>query len=419
MQANYLDAEILKSEKKRLEVFIGFLLTTTLVTIFIQFSHYQILRDTFKNPVSYPLIIIATVSMVITFMIGRRWVIQLQKHNRKLPRKYYWYTVLLEVFIPSAWLVVASQVEETSALLDSPIIFLYYILIIVSPLHLDFWVSAAMGLLIALFFMGYTYWVTAQYPIDFHLPMVTYYLRSLMYFLAGILAGLVANELKIRLSRTNREIREKEEIEGLFNQQVSKEMVVALKEKKDFSARLDVTILFLDIRDFTQRVQHLSPEEVNKFQNEFFSPVIELINESKGIVNQITGDGLMATFGAPVTDKTHYNCAWMAVEKILDFLGEFRTKSPEHATLEIGMGLHCGEVLVGNIGTETRKQLSISGTPVIIASRIEQLNKELNSTVLISRQLFNLLKDKIQTFEIKGLVKMKGLDEEIEIIKVH
>lgn len=418
MQANYLQAEILKSEKKRLDVFIGFLLITTLLTAFLQVSHYQILRDTFNNPFSYPLIIIATTTMIITFAIGRMWVKKLQKHNKRLPKKYYWYTVVLEVSMPSAWLIVASHVEQTSALIDSPIIFLYFILIIVSSLHLDFWVSAAMGLLIAVFFLGYTYWVTETFPLDFHLPMVVYYMRSLMYFFAGICAGLVANELKVRLTRTNREIREKEEIEGLFNQQVSKEMVVALKEKRDFSARLDVTILFLDIRDFTQRVQHLSPEAVNKFQNEFFSPVIELINESKGIVNQITGDGLMATFGAPVTDKTHYNCAWMAVEKILEFMEQFRQERKEHADLEIGMGLHCGEVLVGNIGTETRKQLSVSGTPVIIASRIEQLNKDLNSTVLISRELFDLVQDKIASFESKGLVKMKGLDEEVELIKV-
>lgn len=239
-----------------------------------------------------------------------------------------------------------------------------------------------------------------------------------MYFMAGICAAFVARELKKRLKSTYDQIEEKENIEGLFNQQISKEMVEVLKQESDFTAKMEVTVMFLDIRDFTERVQHLSPDEVNKFQNAFFAPVIEIINQAKGTVNQIMGDGIMATFGAPVTDKTHYNCAWMAITSILEFLETFRKDHPEYGVVDIGMGLHSGEVFIGNIGTETRKQLSVSGTPVIIASRIEQLNKELKSRVLVSRTFFELIRDKITDFQAMGHVKMKGLDTEIEVIKV-
>ncbi|MEQ8471491.1 MAG: adenylate/guanylate cyclase domain-containing protein [Marinoscillum sp.] len=414
----YLKAEVIKSEKKRLDVFIGFLLMTTLMALVLQFAHAELLKDTFKNPFSYPLIMVFSIVMVLMFVIGRKWVLRVQRTKEKLTRKYYWYSILMEIFFPSFWLVLASSIEETAALLDSPVVFIYFILIIVSSLHLEFWVSAVMGLLIAIFFAGFTYWVTHAYPTPFGLPTLTYYLKSFMFLMSGIVAGAVANELKLRLLKTYAQIKSKEEIEGLFNQQVSKEMAEVLKVKKDYSARLEVTILFLDIRDFTQKVQHLTPEEVNKFQNDFFAPVIEIINDSKGIVNQIMGDGLMATFGAPVSDKTHYNCAWMAVNRIQQFMEMSRIHNPIFKDLEVGMGLHCGEVLIGNIGTESRRQLSVSGTPVIIASRIEQLNKEMGSSVLISKVLYDLLKDRVSEYKSKGKIKMKGLDEEIEVIEI-
>ncbi|WP_421898358.1 adenylate/guanylate cyclase domain-containing protein [Marinoscillum sp.] len=414
----YLNTEIVKSEIKRLEVFIGFLLAAVALALFMQIRHFNLMQDTFRNPFSFPLILLTAALMIVLFTAGRKWVLKLQRTDRRLPRTYFWYTVLMEVSIPALWLVVASLIEETSTLLDSPIIFVFFILIIVSSLHLDFWLSACMGILVSIFIASYTYWVTETFPVKFHLPLAVYYIRSFMFLVSGICAGLVASELRKRLALTFQEIQAKEQIEGLFNQQVSKEMVEVLKEKQDFTARLDVTIMFLDIRDFTQKVQHLTAQEVNAFQNKFFSPVIEIINANNGIVNQIMGDGLMATFGAPLKDATHYKSAWNATLRILDFLKTFREQNPEHSTLDIGMGMHCGEVLVGNIGTESRKQLSISGTPVIIASRIEQLNKEMESTVLMSKALFDLLADHIDQYETKGMIKMKGLDKEVEIVKV-
>jgi adenylate cyclase len=418
MDSGYLNAELIKAEKKRLEIFIGVLTTITVISVVVMNAFPGVLRATFTNPFSFPTIIISGVTMSLLFIVARRWVIKVEQAGRRLPRKYFWYMVFIEVTIPSAWLVVTSEIEETSALLDSPIIFVYFLLIIVSSLHLDVWISTVMGLLIAVFIVGFTYWVTNKYPMEFGLPLIIYYIRAVLYFLSGLCAGLVALELKRRLAITYDHIQEKEKIEGLFNQQVSREVVDALKEKTDFAARMDVSILFLDIRDFTNRVQHLEPEEVNRFQNEFFSPVIEIVNGQKGIVNQIMGDGLMATFGAPISDDRHHLLAWNAVKEILEFLKKYQDDHGSERKLDVGIGLHCGQVLVGNIGTTLRKQFSISGTPVIIASRIEQLNKEFNSTLLMSKPIFDRLSAEIDNYEELGNVRMKGLDEELEIIKI-
>lgn len=418
MDATYLNTEILKAEKRRLEVFIGVLIAAILLSAVLQFVHYGLLKQTFRNPYSFYLISVSGVFMILLFVGGRIWVTRVERSGSSLPKIYFWLTIIIEVSIPACWLVIAAYMERSSALLDSPIIFIYFLLIIVSSLHLDFYLSFSMGLMISVFMFGYTYWVNIRFPMDFNLPFIIYYVRSFMYLMAGFCAGFVARELKKRIVATYDHIKEKELIEGLFNQQVSREVVEALKEKRDFSARLNVTILFLDIRSFTERVQHLSPEEVNHFQNDFFSPIIEIVNKNEGIVSQIMGDGMMAIFGAPVTNAEHYLSGWNAVQQILDYMQQIRIRFPGHRSIDIGLGMHCGEVLVGNIGNDSRRQFSVSGTPVIIASRIEQLNKELDSTFLMSRSLFDRLKEQISYFEEMGKIKIKGLDEELEIVKI-
>lgn len=418
MANNYLESVILRSERKRLEIFIAFLSLVALLTFLLQLFHFEILKDSFRHPLSFPLTIFCILLMLAVFIINRQVILRHQKKKKPISKTYYWYTVITEVAIPSAWMMTASAIEETSSLLDSPVIFIYFILIIVSSLHLDFWLSAVMGMIISLFIAAFTFWATSTYPIEFHLPLVIYYVRSFMFCMSGICAGFVARELKRRVFISYKERARKQEIESLFSQQVSKEVVEVLKTKEDYTAMLDATIIFLDIRNFTKKVQHLTPEEVNAFQNQFFSPIIDIVNASKGIVNQIMGDGMMASFGAPAEDKAHYKSAWNAILAILEYLENFRMGYPNYNPVDIGIGMHCGEVLIGNIGTRNRKQLSISGTPVIVASRIEQLNKELDSTVLMSRRVFDLLKDQIESHTVEGMFKMKGLDTEIEVIRV-
>lgn len=418
MFESYLNAEIIKIEKKRLEIFISVLASAIALTFILWIFYDEMLSGAFRNPFSFPLIIIWGCIMLVLLLVSRSWVSTMGRNEGYLFKSYLWYTVIVEVFLPASWLIVASIVEETSDLLDSPIIFLYYIIIIVSSLHLDFKISAGMGLLIGLSYAGFTYWATHTYPVEYNLPKIMYYVRACIYLMSGVCAGMVARELRRRLSITYNQIREKKTIESLFSQQVSKEVVEALKVKQDFSARMEVTIVFMDVRDFTKIVQNLAPEEVNRFQNKLLSPIVDIVNNHKGIINQIMGDGVMATFGAPVNDQNHQLSAWKAVNETLSFLKTFRRENPQYSQIKMGIGMHCGDVVVGNIGTESRKQFSVSGTPVIIASRIEQLNKEFDSTLLMSRILFDKLKANIEQHETVGMIKMKGLEHEIEIIKI-
>jgi adenylate cyclase len=153
------------------------------------------------------------------------------------------------------------------------------------------------------------------------------------------------------------------------------------------------------------------------YQNEFLSPVINIINQHQGVVFQILGDGLMACFGSPVENVLHADMAFQASLKILNQVKQSSEDAFIPPTM-VGIGLHCGLMVTGNIGNENRKQFSISGTPVIVASRIEQLNKKYGTQLLISEQVYSqIVKGKLPITYI-GEEPLRGIGVPVKIYKV-
>ena len=175
--------------------------------------------------------------------------------------------------------------------------------------------------------------------------------------------------------------------------------------------------MFVDIRNFTNFADTHSAEEVNEYQNKCLGPLIDIINLHQGVVFQILGDGLMACFGSPVENSLH---ADMAFQSGINILRHVDKASNDHLipTTRIGIGLHSGLVVTGNIGNEQRKQFSISGTPVIVASRIEQLNKKYGTEFLISRQVYDQISPGKTHIELLGEEPLRGLEKPIEVFKV-
>jgi adenylate cyclase len=235
--------------------------------------------------------------------------------------------------------------------------------------------------------------------------------------LAALSATFITTEIKKRYKVSLDSKRERDDIERIFDQQVSKE-VADLLLKDGFSSRRDfVSILFLDIRNYSTFAETKSPEDVINFQNTFFSPILRIINQFNGITNQIMGDGLMATFGAPAPNKEHAQQAYEAALSILESVNKLVDKKVIPFT-RIGIGIHSGEVVMGNIGNELRKQFSISGTTVVLAARIEQANKEYNTELLISKTTRQQIDNKGKDIESIGKIKMKNIANEIEVFKV-
>jgi len=172
-------------------------------------------------------------------------------------------------------------------------------------------------------------------------------------------------------------------ISRLLEQQVSPDIAQTLIEKEPEIRRTVVTIMFLDIRDFTPKAEQMEPADLIAYQNCVFGFMIEIVNKYHGNINQFLGDGFMATFGAPKSYGNDAANAFNAAHEILAGLPNLNEENDIPLT-KVGIGLNTGEVVAGNVGTDSRKQFSITGNTVIVAARLEQLNKQFESSLILS-----------------------------------
>jgi adenylate cyclase len=225
--------------------------------------------------------------------------------------------------------------------------------------------------------------------------------------LSGIVAGLVAVQLRRKIRRAFRAQQERERVISAFGQQVSPQIVDELLKQgpEIVSRRSFVCIMFMDIRNFTPLVENRSPEEIVALQNEVFGTAVEVVNRHHGVINQFLGDGFMATFGAPVSSGNDCSNALAAARELISKM-----------KVRVGIGLHAGEAVTGNVGSAERKQYSVTGNVVILASRIEQLNKDFDSQLLVSSEVLERCAGHGAT--ALGPVHVKGREQPIEIYKV-
>jgi len=214
-------------------------------------------------------------------------------------------------------------------------------------------------------------------------------------------------QLRRKIRRTFRAVQERERVVSAFGQQVSPQIVEELlKQGPEIASRRSfVCVMFMDIRNFTVLVEHRSPEEIVALQNEVFGTAVEVVNRHHGVINQFLGDGFMATFGAPISKGNDCSNALAAARELV-----VKVKD-----LKIGIGLHAGDAVTGNVGSAERKQYSVTGNVVILASRIEQLNKEFGSQLLVSREVLEKTGEQAASL---GAVRVKGREQPIEIYRI-
>ncbi|MEM6895190.1 MAG: adenylate/guanylate cyclase domain-containing protein [Bacteroidota bacterium] len=204
----------------------------------------------------------------------------------------------------------------------------------------------------------------------------------------------------------------------LLTQQVSEDIALELLENtNDVPGKHFVCLMFLDIRDFTPLAEKMTPEELIDYQNNVFGFMMDAIQSHNGNINQLMGDGLMATFGAPKSHGNDCQNAYKAAKEILFELKE-RNEAGVIKRTKIGIGLHAGYVVTGNVGNEKRKQYSVTGNPVIIASRVEQLNKEHQSQLIITEEVYQKLENPPSKPEAFLEAKLKGRSKPVKILKV-
>jgi adenylate cyclase len=222
------------------------------------------------------------------------------------------------------------------------------------------------------------------------------------------------------------EDREKRKVRRLFGRYVSKDVYDQLLEDPSRAelggARRVMTVLFSDIRGFTSVTEKGDPEALVAQLNEYFSRMVEIVFRHDGTVDKFVGDMVMALFGAPLDDAEHAEHAVRAAVEMVRELGDLNRHwaAEGRAQLDIGIGVNSGEMIAGNIGSSSIMSYTVIGDNVNLGARLESLNKNYNSRIIISDATRVLLTGAYDVQPL-GDVVVKGKTRSIAIfeIKVH
>jgi adenylate cyclase len=217
--------------------------------------------------------------------------------------------------------------------------------------------------------------------------------------------------------RWREEQRGREQIKSLFSKMLSPEVMNHLMEHPENvelgGSMRNVTILFSDIRGYTQISENIETNELVRQLNVYFDPMVECVQSTSGTFHKYIGDAIMAAWGdITVTsqgmekDARNAVSASLAMREKLRELNEKRTVA-NLLPLRIGIGLNHGEVLAGIIGASSRREFTVMGDPVNVASRLEGMTKEFKTDLAISESVRLLLGDEFLVRRL-GLIQLKG-----------
>ncbi|GJQ62078.1 MAG: guanylate cyclase [Melioribacteraceae bacterium] len=417
-----LKKEILKSERVRAKLIAGFSLFLAIVFSIAVFLFKPVLVDFLPSITPFYYFILVFLFLFARELAGIKLIDKAIRDEANISEFVRYVSVIIETSIPTLLLLILGTEFEKSTALLTPVVLLYTLFIILSTLTLDFKISVLSGLTASIGYsiiaISWTESLFAENISVFEKP-VLYLGKAMLLLLGGVLAGFVGSQLRKRIYNTYSALRERNRVTDLFNQQVSQEIVDELvKGSGDLSPqRKFVCVMFLDIRGFTPFAEQREPEEIIKFQNEIFGFMINIITKNHGVINQFLGDGYMATFGAPVSRGNDTLNAYNAAVEIIKQVHR-RNNIGKLPGTRIGIGLHSGDVVAGNVGTSTRKQYSISGNTVILAARIEQLNKAYGTELLVSKEVTDKIGNVYEVLKPLGEVKIKGREKPVSLFEV-
>ena len=226
--------------------------------------------------------------------------------------------------------------------------------------------------------------------------------------------------------RLTGEERERARLKKMFGRYVSDDVVKVLTEgeRPDLAGEsVQVTVLFSDIRNFTTISERLNAHEVVEMLNAYFSRTTEPILIEGGMVNKFIGDAVMAIFGSPVRHADHARRAVRAALQMAreaeDFKRWMRERFPDRGLPEfgIGIGLHSGEAVIGDIGSVKRTEFTAIGDTVNAASRLEGVTKEMKCVLVASKACVTAAGEGVVTGK-QETIKVKGKDEPIEVFEI-
>jgi len=218
--------------------------------------------------------------------------------------------------------------------------------------------------------------------------------------------------------------REKRQIKNAFQHYVPVAVVDQILHNIDHLGlggdKRELTVLFSDIRDFTGIAESLSPETLVQLLNDYLTRMTDQVFRHEGLLDKYIGDAIMAVYGAPIHYPDH---ARRACRTALDMVRaardlQARWKEQGLPPLDLGIGINTGPMVVGNMGSRTRFDYTVIGDAVNLGSRIEALNKQYGTHILISEFTYNQVKDEFPYAREIDVTTVRGRHEPVRLYEL-
>jgi adenylate cyclase len=337
--------------------------------------------------------------------------------RRRLPELPRYVNALIETSIPTVMMILVAHGTGPEVALNSPLPLLYIFFICLSTLRLTASLAIFTGCVAGLEYaaLGHHYLGTPAGAATYVTSSGPIYAKAVILIGAGVVCGFVAAQIRQRLVASLAALTDRNRVVGMFGQYVSPAVVDELLTRRVEAGgeERNVTMMFLDIRGFTAFAERRTPTEVVDYLNTLFGALIAVVNAHHGIINKFLGDGFMACFGAPLSDGHDVQNAVRAAIEIARTVDRMSTDGTIAPT-RVGIGLHAGTAVTGSVGSEERREYTIIGDTVNVASRVEQLTKHYGVVVLVTEAVWRLVKDEYEAQPLEAVV-VRGREEPVAV----
>jgi adenylate cyclase len=339
------------------------------------------------------------------------------RRGRNFPVIGRYVNAFVETSFPTVLLYLLAGYLFAPAVFGTWTAMLYFLFIILSTLRLDFKLSAFTGAVAAveLFVLAMAILHLEWRSDDPDLSIGYHLTRSAVLLAAGLLAGYVGATIKSHFQRALAAASARDEVTNLFGQHVSPQVVERLLAigAAELSDMRRVCVMFVDIRSFTAAARMRTPAEVVARLNAVFEILVDIVDRHNGIVNKFLGDGLLAIFGAPIDDPLGAANAVAAAREMLGAIEASNAGNPW--PIRLGIGIHIGQTVAGTVGSQRRKEYTVIGDTVNLASRLESLNKEVGSQLVVSDAVREAAGDAVGEALPLGPLPVRGYAEPVTV----
>jgi adenylate cyclase len=408
---------IMETERLRMKTLIAMSVILSALVTFVAIAFPGFIDGLWNAPFSLWYVYVVFIPFFLLESLALAVVSYEMKHRHDVPVLRRYFNALIETSVPTIVLGIQMTQMGDERALNFVTPMLYFMFIILSTLRLDFWLSAFTGFvaatelfLMAMFFPAYhagSYDPWQQ--LNFHI------VRSAVLLGGGVLAGAVGAQLRRQFMASIAAATARDRVTNLFGQHVSPQVVERLlsADAEDAAHAHNVAVMFVDIRSFTAAARQRTPEEVVQRLDRAFEVLVEIVDRNGGIVNKFLGDGFLALFGAPLEDPDAGRRAVIAGREILAAME--RENATTDWPLRLGIGIHVGKVVAGNVGSSRRKEYTVIGDTVNFAARLEALNKEFGSQLLVSADVYEAAHDGRADAVSLGEVPVKGYERPMTV----